>query len=353
MPRRSLSAALRRAQYGAAQAARIAWYAGHYAVGRRVMGPIGEDDDRPRITMRERRRLAAAFRALFEDDWRSIEAGEYKAPASLGRPPSLIAALSSSRDYLRDAREVARRRRRHGHSEMPGDASRERFPRYYLQNFHYQSDGWLSAASAARYDMQVETLFTGAADAMRRRALPAIGRALARRDLATASLVDLACGTGAFLAAVKDNWPDLDVTALDLSPAYLGRARTVLAGREGVAFREAAAEATGFADARFDVATSVYLFHELPPAVRAQTAREIARILKPGGVYVHADTLQYGDDDALDALLAAFPRAVHEPYYDSYCRADLGALFAEAGLERAEPDALAFLTKISVFRRPA
>ncbi|MBY0422081.1 MAG: hypothetical protein K2Q06_07230, partial [Parvularculaceae bacterium] len=67
---------------------------------------------------------------------------------------------------------------------------------------------------------------------------------------------------------------------------------------------------------------------------------------------VHADTLQYGDDPALDPALAAFPRAVHEPYYDSYCREDLDALFGAAGLRREGDGALAFLTKISTFRKP-
>ena len=40
---------------------------------------------------------------------------------------------------------------------------------YYLQNFHYQTDGYLSDLSANLYDLQVEILFNGAADAMRRR----------------------------------------------------------------------------------------------------------------------------------------------------------------------------------------
>ena len=31
---------------------------------------------------------------------------------------------------------------------------------YYLQNFHYQSDGWLSARSATIYDYQVEVCYS-------------------------------------------------------------------------------------------------------------------------------------------------------------------------------------------------
>ncbi len=347
--RAPVESALRRAQYAAAQAARVAWYTGHYVAGRAFFGAAGPDMSvRGKI---DRAHLSRRFREVFDADRRSIEDGDYRLPPA--GPPDLAAALASSLDYLKDARRVAQRKSRHGHSEVLNADARERFPRYFLQNFHFQSDGWLSAESAARYDMQVETLFTGAGAVMRRRALPALRRAMAGRDPETFRLIDLGCGTGGFLEAVKATWPGLDVTALDLSPAYLGAARARLGAFRKIAYREAPAEATGFAGASFDAVSSVYLFHELPPAARAAVAAEIARLLKPGGFYIHADTLQYGDDAPLDPLLEAFPKAVHEPYYDSYCSADLAELFGAAGLDPAGPDELAFLTKINVFRKPA
>ncbi|HAE93237.1 MAG TPA: class I SAM-dependent methyltransferase, partial [Hyphomonas atlantica] len=50
------------------------------------------------------------------------------------------------------------------------------------QNFHYQSGGWFTEDSADLYDTQVEALFTGTADAMRRAALAEISRELRGRD---------------------------------------------------------------------------------------------------------------------------------------------------------------------------
>ena len=38
-------------------------------------------------------------------------------------------------------------------------------------------------------------------------------------------MTDLACGTGRFLSFVKDNYPRLQVTALDLSQPYIEKAR--------------------------------------------------------------------------------------------------------------------------------
>jgi ubiquinone/menaquinone biosynthesis C-methylase UbiE len=344
-----------RAVYSASQLARIAWYTGHYLAGRRKMGPLTRPGEAPyaeEFAQLDRNRLKQVFRQLFRDDWRNIKSGEYKMPLEMRRPPSLPKLARSSRDYLRDTEEVARRKYANAHSEVLRNDLSEKYPRYYLQNFHFQSDGWLSAASADRYDMQVETLFTGAGAAMRRQALPLIRRVLAGRDPSTIEFLDLACGAGGFLETVLDNWPQIRATALDLSPAYLGKAQTALSRFRNIRFVEAKAEASGLDGASFDIIAAVYLFHELPPKIRTEIALEIARLLKPGGTLILVDTIQYGDETGLDTLLENFPRGFHEPYYDSYCRLDLEKLFTEAGLKKQD-ETLAFLTKITPFAKAA
>ncbi|MEO1135805.1 MAG: class I SAM-dependent methyltransferase [Pseudomonadota bacterium] len=344
----------KRAAYSAAQAARVLWYTGHYAYGRRLMGPLTDPGDAPyaeEFGPLDRTRLKTSFRELFQRDWKNIETGRYKLPAEVRRPPSFSRLWRESRDYFLDARKVARRKADRTHSEVLTQAHREQYPRYYLQNFHYQTDGWLSDASAARYDMQVETLFTGSAAPMRRQALPFIGDALAGTDAGSVSMLDMGCGGGGFLAEVKHNWPMLSVTALDLSPAYLGKAQIKLGSWKDVSFVQKPAEDTGLPDASFDIISAVYLFHELPPKVRKSVAAEAARLLKPGGVFVLADTIQYGDEPGFDILLENFPRGFHEPYYDSFCRLDLAALFSEAGFEKID-ETVAFLTKVTAFQKP-
>ena len=52
--------------------------------------------------------------------------------------------------------------------------------------------------SAQRYDTQVEVLFSGAANATRRQALPPVHEVFTGRDQRRLSLLDVGCGTAAF-----------------------------------------------------------------------------------------------------------------------------------------------------------
>jgi ubiquinone/menaquinone biosynthesis C-methylase UbiE len=110
------------------------------------------------------------------------------------------------------------------------------------------------------------------------------------------------------------------------------------------------AEAIPEADDSLDLVSVVYLFHELPPRVRRTVAAEIARVLKPGGELVFADSLQTGDTPDLDQMLEWFPVGFHEPFYSSYLAEDLVALFGEFGLQPLDAKR-AFLTKVIRLRK--
>jgi ubiquinone/menaquinone biosynthesis C-methylase UbiE len=344
-----MATALERLSYTAAQAARVAWFAGHYALTSRLSGPItppGERAPQTRGGIPPVRALRRSLIRLFEADWRNIADGVYAAPTL--DAPGPRALIRMSRRYFRDFRETDARRMRRGAREVKARAGDNRYPDYYLQNFHYQTDGWLSEHSARLYDFQVETLFAGAADAMRRQALPPIARWMKGRDPRTVSLLDVGSGTARFLTFVKDSYPRMDVAALDLSAPYLEVARRNLRPWPGVDFIEANAEAMPVDDASRDIVTATYLFHELPPQARARVAREIARVLKPGGLFVMVDSLQRGDVEGWDGLLELFPHAFHEPYYLDYIDANLDGMFGAAGLEALSCET-AYLSRIAAY----
>lgn len=337
--------------FNATQAARIGWFFGQKLLAARIGRPVALPDglrDRP---MPNRQRLLKDLRALVEQDWRNIEAGYYAPPAEGFANP--LREIRRAIDFFSDLGVVEERRHGGPEHRRLEEAPPGRYPRYYLQKFHFQSDGYLSDASAERYDHQVEVLFGGGAAAMRRQALVPLKTALEGRGSAggggPARLLDIACGTGRFLREVKANYPRLDVTGLDLSPHYLTVARRELAAWSRARFVEGAAEAMPFLDAEFDVVTCVYLFHELPPRVRHAVAAEIARVLKPGGMLIFVDSLQTGDEPDYDALLELFPLAFHEPFYASYLREHLDSLWRPWFARIA--GASAYFSKVLTYRR--
>jgi ubiquinone/menaquinone biosynthesis C-methylase UbiE len=337
-----------RLSHAAAAAAKTAWFGAHYIAARRGAGPVLADGEKLKLThpLPKLGDILGAIRALVAADRANVERGFYPAPD--GPPLNLSGAAKLSRHFLADARLVARRRRE-GSGQEVADV-RPDLPRYYRQNFHYQTDGYLSADSAALYDFQVETLFGGTAQAMRRQALPLLAEAFAGRDQRGLKLLEIGCGTGALTAEIARAFPRLAMTAIDPSPDYLEAARKRLAQAPAVTFAEGFGERLDVADGAFDAAASCYLFHELPPKIRKAVAGELARAVKPGGFYVHVDSLQHGDTPVFDGLLEAFPALFHEPYYESYRKLDLDALFGAAGFQRVRA-VTGFLTKAVLYRR--
>jgi ubiquinone/menaquinone biosynthesis C-methylase UbiE len=332
------------------QAARVGWFFSQTWLASRMARPGRRRIRVTRPTLSTQDFLAEVG-ALMARDRRNVAAGYYRPPHDMVPRPDRMLAMAI--DYFRDRRDVDARRQRDGNAEVfraPPDGT-SNLPRYYRQNFHYQTDGYLSEHSARLYDYQVEMLFVGAADAMRRQALVPLYHALQGRNPAETRLLDLASGTGRFLGDVKHTWPALDVTALDLSLPYLQEAREQLARWPDIRYIMGTAEAIPAPDASFDIVTCIYLFHELPRKVRRQVAAEVARVLKPGGRFIFVESLQRGDRPDMDGMLEHFPQSFHEPYYTDYTLHDLHALFTGAGL-RQTGSTLAFVSKVLVFDKP-
>ena len=281
----------------------------------------------------------------YDQDWAAVDAGLLNAPWDMSTPghrqqrPDFFARQSLR--FVREAVDTLGRRTANAgpRTDWGAEERDPLYPDYYLNDFHYQSDGWLSERSANVYETSTETLFVGRQDAMQRATL----LPLAKRAAKPASILEVACGTGRVATFARDNFPDAAYTAVDLSEPYLAKARendaywrAMKAPRAAAAsFVRANAEALPFDDASFDAVACVYLFHELPEAARANAAREMARVVKPGGAVVFTDSIQRGDRPALDANLDLF-KNMNEPHYPSYVRADVGAYFEAAGLVAGE-----------------
>lgn len=350
-----LAAFLTRAAYGASQLPRVIWYVGHGLAMRRLSSSVrqreGETTRRRPYTkgaVPGRARLLADMADLLQRDLANVEAGIYPLPAD--HDGSLLDVLHRSRLFFEDLPRIHRRREGGRHSEVLNDETRSRRPRYYLQNFHFQSGGWMTEESAQRYDTQVEVLFYGTGNAMRRQALPELHEAFSGRDQRRLSLLDVGCGTGRFLDFVKQAWPRLPVIGIDMSEPYVHEARRHLRRWSRLGFVIAKGEAIPLPDESQDAVTSIFVFHELPPKVRRGAFREFARVLKPGGRLVLVDSLQRGDASDYEGALDLFPQNYHEPYFRSYLDEDFPAIAGGYGLTHVR-DSRAFVSKVMVFNK--
>ena len=177
--------------------------------------------------------------------------------------------------------------------------------------------------SAAGYDLLAWLFLLGRERAFRERLVR-----LARIQPGE-SVLDIGCGTGSLaIEAARRAGPGADVQGIDASPEMIARARRK-ARRAGVEarFTEGIVERLPLPDRRFDVVLSTMMLHHLPGNVRVQCAREICRVLKPGGRVL-----------AVDFVRASGGKSWIE-HFHRHGRVDMGeiaGLLDQAGLEVIE-----------------
>ncbi len=281
---------------------------------------------------------------LYEQDAENIKLKRYLAPERM--LPNLKDYTSLNFKNALELFNVKERIQKKKTKIIDDKISLDDFPSYYLESFHHQNDGYLSEDSAKLYDHQVETVFTGTAEAMRRHGIKALHELNSHHfpNDEKLKILDIGCGTGAFAYELKRHFPMSKVTGLDLSPWYLKEAE-IQHPEAGIEWVFGKAEKLPFEDNSFDIVSSVFLFHELPEEIRAKAAQEMLRVLKKGGSLVHIDSLQNNDVPHLDSSLEIFPHLYHEPYYTNYISQKTEKLFEDMGLQNPQKD-FAFYSKI-------
>jgi len=274
---------------------------------------------------------------ILEADWQDAERGVY--------PESLLFD-NPWEDFLLyyplvwlDMPKTWERANRKRYQEFDASIATEGYPSYFLQNFHHQTDGYLSDMSANLYDLQVEILFNGAADPMRRRVLAPLKQGITASFSGTAPqqirVLDVACGTARTLKFIRATLPQASLYGTDLSPAYLRKANQLLSEIPGELPQlvQANAEELPYRDHHFHGVTCVFLFHELPPEARQRVIEQCFRVIQPGGVFVICDSIQAIDFPELTPMMENFPTLFHEPYYKHYITDDLVERLQKVGFQ--------------------
>lgn len=103
-----------------------------------------------------------------------------------------------------------------------------------------------------------------------------------------ADVLDVGCGRGGTVYALKKFFAPATLTGLDLSTTAVEFDRRIH-GDDRTRFHEGDAENLPFADGSFDVVTNVESSHSYPDADRFYA--EVYRVLRPGGFFLYTDVL--------------------------------------------------------------
>lgn len=166
-------------------------------------------------------------------------------------------------------------------------------------------------------------------------------------------VVDIGCGTGTLALQAAARYAGLLVVGIDADPAVLvlARRKARTAGAD-IRFEQALSHALPFATEEFDRALSSLFFHHLLPADKQATAREVWRVLRPGGEFHVADwgraagplsraafvaiQLLDGFATTLDAVAGRLPGVLQQAGFDQVVETRrLATVFGTLSLYRA------------------
>ncbi|WP_248961391.1 class I SAM-dependent methyltransferase [Sphaerisporangium perillae] len=127
-------------------------------------------------------------------------------------------------------------------------------------------------------------------------------------------VLDLGCGPGSLAARLLDRLPEATVVAVDTDPLLLALGRAAHQDRSGLRFEDLDLRAAGWSAALglerpVDVAMSTTALHWLPERELRGMLAELARLLRPGGLFLNGDHFEVAD---VSPALAKLEHAIHD-----------------------------------------
>ncbi|GAA4595822.1 class I SAM-dependent methyltransferase [Planotetraspora phitsanulokensis] len=113
-------------------------------------------------------------------------------------------------------------------------------------------------------------------------------------------VIDLGCGPGSLSARLLDRLPRATVVAVDTDPLLLSLGRARYGDTAGLRFADLDLRTPGWSaglglDRPADAAVSTTALHWLPEHHLRAAYRELAGVLRPGGLFLNGDHLGVGD----------------------------------------------------------
>lgn len=114
-------------------------------------------------------------------------------------------------------------------------------------------------------------------------------------------IIELGCGPAQMARKLVRRFPGCSVAALEIDAVQ--HRKNLADPQAGIEFIEAGAQAVPFAEASFDLAIMLKSLHHVPTPLIGQAISEVARVLKPGGLFYVSEPVYGG---AFNSLIRLF-----------------------------------------------
>ena len=116
-------------------------------------------------------------------------------------------------------------------------------------------------------------------------------------------LLEVSCGRGGGLNSLLSKAPGIDATGLDVAHSAVDFCRRTYGENDCLRFVQGSALDLPFPDGSFDAVLNVEASNDYGD--RERFFREVARVLKPDGVLLYADTMKQGRREGMEQELSA------------------------------------------------
>jgi ubiquinone/menaquinone biosynthesis C-methylase UbiE len=163
-------------------------------------------------------------------------------------------------------------------------------PEWARHEIHQQPGGYVGDPFAGHmYHADTNQFYGGKNDQDERHASYAAATPLPA-DGQVKRILDMGSGIGQLTVALKDRFLEAEVHGIDVAAPMLRYAHMRAVNlKSDVHFSQQLAEKTNFPDNHFDIVATYIMFHEMPGETTKQVLKEVARILRPGGVFFPLD----------------------------------------------------------------
>jgi ubiquinone/menaquinone biosynthesis C-methylase UbiE len=146
------------------------------------------------------------------------------------------------------------------------------------------------------------------------------------------AILDMGCTVGHSTLAYCDAWPNATIHAIDIGGPCVRYAHARAEGMgKRVHFSQQNAEHTDFPDGSFDLVVSHIMMHETSTKALANIFAESRRLLRPGGIMMHADGIAEKADPFDKYMAEWMAHYNNEPFLGTLQDLDLPNMARDAG----------------------